>query len=165
MIVKIRGFTLFELMVTVAILAILTVLAIPVMTNLINSNKVKVASSDMTNFLQQARSDAIRTGTTTTICASSDGTSCVASNKTAWNVGVISKTTAITSTSTQVVNAKLSFNNQNVTITGPEKIDFNSIGATTNAYQITVSMTGQDTYSICVAVAGRAERVKGANCP
>ncbi|MHA3099316.1 GspH/FimT family pseudopilin [Acinetobacter brisouii] len=158
-----QGFTLFELIITVLVLAILTMLAVPSMTNFIKSNKIKSSSSDITNFLQQARSEAIKTGKTTTVCASTDGATCVTSNQTAWNVGLISKSTSITSTAT-VINSVLAFNDQNLNITGPTQISFNSVGATDNTYQITVGMTGQDTYSVCVAVAGRAERIKGSTC-
>jgi len=163
MILKIQGFTLFELMVTVAILAILSVLAFPSMDNLIKSNKIKSASGDIANFIQQTRTEAIKTGRTTTICASVDGSTCASSTPEKWDVGLISKSTSITSTATKI-NSVLAFNEQRLIITGPTKIDFNSIGATDNTYQITVSMAGQDTYSICVAVAGRAERVKGSSC-
>lgn len=164
MTLRVQGFTLFELIITVVILAILTTLAVPSMANFIKSNKIKSSSSDITNFLQQARSEAIKTGRTTTVCASTDGLTCTTSNQTAWNVGLISKSTSITSSTTTTINSVLAFNDQRLNITGPTKIDFNTIGATDNTYQITVGMNGQDTYSVCVAVAGRAERIKGSTC-
>ena len=152
---KVRAFTLVELMVTIAVLAILATLAAPNLSSVLNNSKVKTSTGDIFNFLQQARTEAVRLGKTVTICGSSDGTTCLSANKTNWSTGLIAKSSA-SATPIQ----KLTFENSKLTITAPETITFNPVGSTTAEHEITVAISGADTYSICVEVIGRAFKSK-----
>lgn len=70
------GFTLVELMVTVAVLAILVALAAPSFANIIERNRLTGAANEAVAALQVARMEAIRRGSNTVLCPSTDGASC-----------------------------------------------------------------------------------------
>lgn len=74
-----RGFTLVELMVTVAVVAILATIAAPSMTSMLRNSRVKSQMEDVTASLQLARSEAMRRNVRVTACPSSDGLTCGAS--------------------------------------------------------------------------------------
>ena len=81
--VKAKGFTLVELMVTVAVMAILAAIAIPSFTSLINSNRLVSQANELVGVVQGARSEAIRYNQRVYVCSSSNGTSC--SGSATWN--------------------------------------------------------------------------------
>ena len=81
------GFTLVELMVTVAVLGIIAAIAMPRMTAFANLNRLNGAAGELTAAMQLGRSEAIRRNSAVTVCASSNGSTCTAS--TAWNRWII----------------------------------------------------------------------------
>lgn len=80
---KAKGFTLVELMVTVAVMAILAAIAIPNFTSLINSNRLVSQANELVGVVQGARSEAIRYNQRVYVCSSNNGTSC--SGSATWN--------------------------------------------------------------------------------
>lgn len=62
-----RGVTLIELMVTIAVAAILLAIATPSFTALINSNRLTGAANEMVATLQAARMEAVRLNTTVNV--------------------------------------------------------------------------------------------------
>ena len=85
---SVNGFTLLELMVTVAIVAILGALAAPNFQTLIQANRTRTVASEFMAMLNLARSEAARRGQPVSVCRSSDGRSC-SSTGTGWDSGWI----------------------------------------------------------------------------
>ncbi|MET4570635.1 GspH/FimT family pseudopilin [Rhodanobacter soli] len=80
-----RGFTLIEMLVTLAIFAVLLMIAIPSMRPFLQSQSVKNASMDINSTVALARSEAIKRNTTVDVTANS---------ATDWSRGwVVSQTT------------------------------------------------------------------------
>lgn len=152
---KEKAFTLIELMVTIAILAIIATLAAPNLSQMLHNTKVNTSSGDILSFLQQSRTEAIRLGKIVTVCGSSDGSNCLATNKTNWSTGLIAKYSG----STTPIQ-KLTFESSQLSITAPETITFNSVGSTTAEHEITVTIPDANTYYVCVEVIGRAFKSK-----
>ena len=77
---RILGFTLVELMVTVAVVAILMAIAVPNMRSVIQNTRISNQINELTSDLNFARSEAIKRGTDTTV---SSVTVCKSDNPTA----------------------------------------------------------------------------------
>jgi len=80
-----KGFTLFELMVTLTVTGILATLATPSFSSLINQSRTMEAERSLAGMLRYARNIAITRNTYVTVCAKSTDRSC-GSN---WNHGMI----------------------------------------------------------------------------
>ena len=70
------GFTLLELMVVVVVVGILSIVAAPSMSAMVNANRLNGVSGELTASMQVARSEAIRRNARVTVCASTNGTTC-----------------------------------------------------------------------------------------
>jgi type IV fimbrial biogenesis protein FimT len=81
-----HGFTLVELLISIAILAILLALAAPSFTNASLPSKLRSVSNSLIGATNLARSEAIKRDAPVRLCVSADGATCGAGN---WNQGWI----------------------------------------------------------------------------
>lgn len=84
---SIRGFTLIELVMSIAIVGILLTVGIPSFRELITNNRIVSQTNDFVSDLAHARAEAVRRNTRVTVCRSNTGTSCVPSSN--WTDGWI----------------------------------------------------------------------------
>lgn len=74
------GFTLLELVITVAVLAITLSIAIPSFQGITNRNRLTAVANELSAALQLTRMEAIRRNARVTFCPSTDGAACGGDN-------------------------------------------------------------------------------------
>ena len=163
-----RGLTLIELMVAIAVLAILAMIAAPSFNNQLASSRVESAASELKAALDFARSEAIKQSLSVSACPSTNGTSCVASS-TNWgggwliwtdvsNEGVLDSGEAVIQTFGAV--------NRNVTMAGPASvISFKSLGQVAVGRTFSLSHSNSsEARLVCLSSTGSSKIVKAASC-
>ncbi|MGH8373252.1 MAG: GspH/FimT family pseudopilin [Gammaproteobacteria bacterium] len=88
-----RGFTLMELLVTLAIAGVLLTMAVPSFKTTITNNRQVAQINELLGAIMYARSEAITENKSTILCASSDETSCNTNWSQGWIVYVPSGST------------------------------------------------------------------------
>lgn len=166
---KQNAFTLLELMVTVAVIGILTAIAAPSFKTMIANNRSATIAQELMDAINLARAEAIKRGKRVSICASSNGTSCTGT----WNNGwIIFDDGAATDTATPTVTSRVQAHvgDASATIsvskngTTQTYIRFTSLGmlargpTDTNTLAITAQYSGcqgQSARQILIGLAGR----------
>ena len=82
------GFTLVELLITIVVITVLLAAGVPAFKDFIKNNRVTAQTNDLISAIQLARSEALKRGSNTVVCASKNQTDC-ADDKDAWADGWI----------------------------------------------------------------------------
>jgi type IV fimbrial biogenesis protein FimT len=85
---KVNGFTLIELIITLTVIAIISSIAVPSFAEIMADNKQVTRYNQLLGSIALTRSEAIKRGVRTSICQSSDTTSCTKKSK-QWHDGWI----------------------------------------------------------------------------
>ncbi len=83
------GFGLIELVIVIAIIAILTVIALPSYQRAIQRNRVITDTNNLLAAINLARNEAVARGRPVTICASANGLACDGTGNVNWSGGYI----------------------------------------------------------------------------
>jgi type IV fimbrial biogenesis protein FimT len=130
---KHSGFTLIELMVTVAILAILLAVGVPSFRSMVENNRIRAVGNDLVVALQFARSEAIKRGASVTLCSSDDQASCSG----AWTDGWVARDEAAAADPPFRVWPTP---REGVAIAVPGSVVFNALGGAANDRCFTVTL-------------------------
>lgn len=146
------GFTLVELMIAVAVLAILLGLALPSFQGAMRSNRVVTTSNELLGSLALARTEAIRGLGAAGVCPSADGINCAATSDWAagWTVWREDRGAGgVVRTVVRYIQPK-----QRMAVTGPEDgVQFTTQGRSeTGAEQFDVAPSDAAAPARCVAV-------------
>lgn len=160
-----KGITLLELLISIAIVGIMTSIAVPSFQSMIGANKVLTASNEFSAIINLARSEAVKRGNPVTVCPSNDQATCstTLTDWTAnWIIFVDKSTLGSVDTSDTLLRVKDVPAKLGVTISDTY-LSFSPSGfATTNngtGMGVQLSMNGTNKY-ICVSSTGRIRRGK-----
>jgi type IV fimbrial biogenesis protein FimT len=156
------GFTLIELMITIAIAAILLTIGIPTFRTVIQNARTAGLASDITSAINLARAEAVRRGAPAQVCPSDDGATCSG----AWTDGwvVLAGGRLVRAWPAPAVGAVINQPD------APLGIDFGALGQiTSHANPVTIEAsvagcTGQRERTLVLAPSGRVS-VQRTACP
>jgi len=157
------GFTLIELMITLAIASILISMAVPSFTHSIQNNKVLAETNMLLSAIAYARSEAIKRGNKVTICASKSFSATTPCDSNDWSDGWVIYSAVDSSQSRNNTILKVQQDPMSNTIKATvDSLTFDSLGMTIAASDITVcdSTKTVDAMSASVSMTGRAQSSK-----
>lgn len=145
-----RGFTLVELAIALAVLGVLMVLGLPQFTSWINNTKIRTAAEGILNGVQLARAEAVRQnlGVQFVLGAQSD-----------WTVNAIGTGGALVAVQSKAGNEGSSTTTLTVTPAGATILTFNSLGRVTSNGDGSASISALDVTSTTVSPETRNMRI------
>jgi len=159
------GLTLIELIVVIAVIGILSSVAVPRFREFIQNSRTTTATNQLVTAINVARSEAIKRGQTARVCASSDQTAC---NSSDWTDGWIVETDTAAGPSEVVRVWEALPASANVTeSSSADRIVFNARGAADDPRDFTLwfdDCTGEAQREIDINAPGRPA-VATASCP
>lgn len=138
---KNKGFTLIELMVSVAVLAIVLSIAVPSFKNILLNNRLNTTKDELRTAIQLARSEAIKRKEDVILCrANAELTQCAADG-TDWSQGWL----LVYKDKDKYEVLKVWESGQGITVTGSSaKMQFAGNGMLADSYTLDIEAPGYD---------------------
>ena len=155
------GYTMMELVMTMAIVAILGTIAVPGFKFVTTSNRIATEVNGLLSDIQFARSQAVKEGLPVTVCTSSDGATCTSTD---WGLGWIVFLDANSSKSVDageaIIRTQPAFTGTDTFVATPgtfHALTFNRMGyaptGLPNAVNITLhDSTSNASWTRCIAI-------------
>lgn len=164
---KLRGFTLIELMVSVTVMAVVLVIAVPNLAGFVRTSKLRSAQSELVAAMQLARSEATKRGVSVGVAA----TASVAGNEFGggWTVWVDDNDDGLVTAGETVVRAYNGFANAVVLklTAGTLPVVFKPTGFAAGAVSFKVCGSNDATkgYTVALQRVGMSDLTEGVACP
>jgi type IV fimbrial biogenesis protein FimT len=168
-----QGFTLVELMVTLAVAAVLAMVAVPGMTQLFRSARLSTQTDQLVSALNLARLEAVKRRSTVQVCGPASVTDCADVETADWNNGWVVMVVAANDDE-KPEPIRLFDGKTGLTVTGltvgdapPISVSFTgTIGSAIAEANFTLCISGQRQQQVGVALSGHVSKRTGAmTCP
>lgn len=160
------GFTVIELMVTLAVAVVLLTMAVPAFNTFVQNNRITAQANDLVTAINLSRDEALKRRSTVTVCSSADGSSCAGNWHDGWIVFTDDNADSVVNGTDQVLRAWGALAGGATITTTPTSLRYSGIGLVNTgavfqlripdctgnlARDISVSVTGQPsvTHSAC----------------
>ncbi|MDQ3267651.1 MAG: GspH/FimT family pseudopilin [Pseudomonadota bacterium] len=167
------GLTLIELLVTIAILAILLSIAVPSFITFVQNSRLIGQTNDLVTSLNYARSEAIKRGVRVSVCSRLSDTACSGATVSNWDAGwlvfVNPNNNAVADSGETVLQVRQPLENGNTLRTAArQRVTYQSSGFSGNAdtFRLCDSRGTASGRAIMVSLQGRVSTSPGTTaCP
>ena len=166
---KNSGFTLLELVITVAVISIIMALAIPSMTTFNQNDRLTTNINTLIGHLAYARSEAVKSSQRVSLCISSNTTSCTGSSWTeGWIVYIDADASTTFTSGDEILRAQQPLERGN-TLTTPDignqlTYDYRGFSTSTGSFLLCDGRAGPHGKTITITATGRVRLQDGSTC-
>jgi len=167
---KNSGFTLLELIMTVAMVSIVMAIAIPSMTTFNQNDRLVTNINTMIGHLAYARSEAVKRSQQVSICVSNDAATCTGGNdwEDGWIIYIDADGSNTFDASEELLRAQQALgSNQTLTPTtfaSQVTYDYRGFATSTGSFQLCDNRTGPHGKTINISNTGRVRLQDGSAC-